>query len=222
MIAQNEAMQTWLEAITFQMCNMNYSEISSNLAGQLSFLKMACTKVSGVVSNDSMMIFGGRALTKTGMGRHIQHHYQTDRFDAILGGAEDVLGDLGVRQAYVFNLFLSRSVTNISPVAAYFTVSRRCLRTSDCSVLVSLLAPLIILDRLFLFVHRVNCASGMVVRLQPFLSIECVIYPTLSKDSIASMPFHITISLLPRVDLLSTNHHDPALCSQKPHDCMIM
>ncbi|QRW17607.1 acyl-CoA dehydrogenase [Rhizoctonia solani] len=43
--------------------------------------------------------FGGRAITKTGMGRMIEHYHRTVPFDSLLGGAEDVLGDLGVRQA---------------------------------------------------------------------------------------------------------------------------
>lgn len=33
------------------------------------------------------------------MGRHIEHYHRTVPFDALLGGAEDVLADLGVRQA---------------------------------------------------------------------------------------------------------------------------
>jgi len=45
------------------------------------------------------MIFGGRAITQTGMGKLIENYHRTSPFDAILAGAEDVLGDLGVRQA---------------------------------------------------------------------------------------------------------------------------
>jgi len=33
------------------------------------------------------------------MGRTIEMFHRTYKFDAILGGAEEVLGDLGVRQA---------------------------------------------------------------------------------------------------------------------------
>lgn len=99
MLAKCEAVQAWLEAVTFQMCNMNYAETNEHLAGQISFLKMQCTKNAGDIASDGVMIFGGRALTKTGMGRHVQGFHQTQKFDAILGGAEDVLGDLGVRQA---------------------------------------------------------------------------------------------------------------------------
>ncbi|KAG6834998.1 hypothetical protein H0H93_005701, partial [Arthromyces matolae] len=48
---------------------------------------------------DATQVFGGRALTMTGMGRLIENYHKTSGFDAILAGAEDVLGDLGVRQA---------------------------------------------------------------------------------------------------------------------------
>ncbi len=46
-----------------------------------------------------MQIFGGRGITQSGMGKFIEHYHRTIAFDALLGGAEDVLADLGVRQA---------------------------------------------------------------------------------------------------------------------------
>lgn len=67
-------------------------------------------------AEDATQIFGGRGITVGGMGKVIEnvrhlvffarhlHSYilqfhRTSPFDAILAGAEDVLGDLGVRQA---------------------------------------------------------------------------------------------------------------------------
>ena len=47
-------------------------------------------------------MFGGRGLTATGMGRVIEQFQRTYKFDAILGGAEEVMNDLGVRQAMKF------------------------------------------------------------------------------------------------------------------------
>ncbi|KAL7422285.1 hypothetical protein Q5752_002931 [Cryptotrichosporon argae] len=99
MIAKVEAMQAWLEAVTYQMCNMDYKQQSRHLAGQIAFLKMMCTRVAGEISDDAVQIFGGRGLTRTGMGRFVEQFQRTQKFDAILGGAEEVLGDLGVRQA---------------------------------------------------------------------------------------------------------------------------
>ncbi|TXT15703.1 hypothetical protein VHUM_00206 [Vanrija humicola] len=99
MLAKVEALQAWLESVTFQLCQMSYKEQSKYLAGQIAFLKMLCTRVSGEIADEAVQIFGGRGITKTGMGKFIEQHQRTQKFDAILGGAEEILGDLGVRQA---------------------------------------------------------------------------------------------------------------------------
>jgi len=99
MIARVEAVQNWLENVTYQMCKMNYAQQSEHLAGQIGFLKMYATRTAQETAADATQIFGGRAITRTGMGRHIEHYHRTIAFDSLLGGAEDVLGDLGVRQA---------------------------------------------------------------------------------------------------------------------------
>ncbi|KAJ8502008.1 hypothetical protein ONZ45_g11935 [Pleurotus djamor] len=60
---------------------------------------MYSTQSSQETASDAVQVFGGRGITRTGMGRFIEHYHRTVPFDAVLGGAEDVLGDLGVRQA---------------------------------------------------------------------------------------------------------------------------
>jgi len=102
MISRAEVLQTWLEHITFQMTRMTYKEMSKQLAGPISFLKMTCTQMAQETAKDAVQIYGGRAITQTGMGRFIEHYQRTITFDSLLGGAEDVLGDLGVRQAMRF------------------------------------------------------------------------------------------------------------------------
>lgn len=99
MIAKVESLQAFLENVTYQMCNMSYKEQANHLAGQVAFLKMLCTRVAGEISDEAVQIFGGRGITKTGMGKFVEMFQRTQKFDAILGGAEEVLGDLGVRQA---------------------------------------------------------------------------------------------------------------------------
>ncbi|KAF9519567.1 hypothetical protein BS47DRAFT_1370728 [Hydnum rufescens UP504] len=94
MIARVEAIQGWLENITYQMCHMNYNEQSNKLAGQIAFFKMYCTQTAQLTAEDATQV-----CPRTGMGRVIEHYHRTVPFDALLGGAEDVLGDLGVRQA---------------------------------------------------------------------------------------------------------------------------
>ncbi|TCD70183.1 hypothetical protein EIP91_004362, partial [Steccherinum ochraceum] len=85
--------------VTYQMNNMDYKTQSNLLAGPIGLLKMYITQSSQDTARDAVQIFGGRGITKTGMGRFIEHYHRTVTYDSILGGAEDVLGDLGVRQA---------------------------------------------------------------------------------------------------------------------------
>ncbi|KAJ7593030.1 peroxisomal acyl-CoA-dehydrogenase [Mycena floridula] len=99
MISRTESVQNWLENITYQMCNMSYKQQASKLAGQIAFLKSYSTSCAQDTARDAVQLFGGRGVTKTGMGKHIEHYHRTIAFDALLGGAEDVLADLGVRQA---------------------------------------------------------------------------------------------------------------------------
>ncbi|KAF5371821.1 hypothetical protein D9615_009551 [Tricholomella constricta] len=99
MIARVESTQNWLENLTYQMNNMSYKQQAAKLAGPIGLLKMHATRSAQETATDAVQIFGGRGITKTGMGQFIEHYHRTVPFDAILGGAEDVLGDLGVRQA---------------------------------------------------------------------------------------------------------------------------
>jgi ABC-type uncharacterized transport system auxiliary subunit len=49
--------------------------------------------------DQSCQIFGGRAITQTGMGRVVEQFQRSSKFAAILGGSEEIMADLGVRQA---------------------------------------------------------------------------------------------------------------------------
>jgi alkylation response protein AidB-like acyl-CoA dehydrogenase len=60
---------------------------------------MYVTRAAQESAAEAVQIFGGRAITKTGLGQTIENFHRAIPFDAVLGGAEDVLGDLGVRQA---------------------------------------------------------------------------------------------------------------------------
>src|SRR5258706_16123723 len=99
MIDQCEANQAWLENMTYQMSKMAYAQQSKHLAGPIGLLKMYATRSAHEIADEAVQVFGGCALTQSGMGRTIEMFHRTYKFDAILGGAEEVLGDLGVRQA---------------------------------------------------------------------------------------------------------------------------
>ncbi|GAA5922485.1 hypothetical protein JCM1841_004926 [Sporobolomyces salmonicolor] len=99
MFMKVEAAQAYLENITYQMCQMTYAQQADQLAGPIGLLKTFCTRCAGEIADDAVQIFGGRAITQGGMGGLIEMFQRTQKFDALLGGAEEVLADLGVRQA---------------------------------------------------------------------------------------------------------------------------
>ncbi|KHN96569.1 Acyl-CoA dehydrogenase/oxidase [Metarhizium album ARSEF 1941] len=100
MIALVEANHAWLETITYQMCHMPYEQQAQHLAGPIGLLKMSTTRAAHEIADEAVQIWGGRGLTQTGMGKHIEMFHRTYKFDAVLGGSEEILSDLGVRQVY--------------------------------------------------------------------------------------------------------------------------
>jgi len=99
MIQYSEATQAWLETITHQMNQMTYVQQSTQLGGPIGLLKSFCTRAAHEVADEGINIFGGRGLTQGGMGSVAEMFHRTYKFDAILGGTEEILADLGVRQA---------------------------------------------------------------------------------------------------------------------------
>ncbi|GAA5988773.1 hypothetical protein JCM5350_002933 [Sporobolomyces pararoseus] len=99
MIAKLDAGQSWLEQLTLQMCTMSYAEQAKHLAGPTALCKTFLSRSGGEISDDCVQIFGGRGITEGGLGSLINQHQKSYKFDSILGGSEEVLADLGVRQA---------------------------------------------------------------------------------------------------------------------------
>ena len=100
MISHVESNQSWLESIAYQMSHMSYAQQSKLLGGPIGLLKSHATRSAHEIADEAVNIFGGRGLTQSGMGRVVEMFHRTYKFDAILGGTEEILGDLGVRQAY--------------------------------------------------------------------------------------------------------------------------
>jgi len=99
MAAKIESCQHWVDNMTYQMTKMKYSEQAIKLAGPIALLKFMSTRVSTDVSDDACQILGGRGITKGGMGRVIEAHQRTFKYGSILGGSEEIMADLAVRQA---------------------------------------------------------------------------------------------------------------------------
>ncbi|THV01703.1 acyl-CoA dehydrogenase/oxidase C-terminal [Dendrothele bispora CBS 962.96] len=110
MVARVESAQGWLEAVSFQMDEFAKGRGDDKgleaLAGTIALLKAHVTRDAQATAADAAQIFGGRAFTRglgsaggKGLGRDIEHFHRTLLIDAIGGGAEDILADLGIRQA---------------------------------------------------------------------------------------------------------------------------
>lgn len=77
MCSAQESVSHWLENLTYQMNNMSYNEMSVKLAGPIALNKMQTTKVSAMIANEACQIFGGRGITRTGMGKICERFYRS-------------------------------------------------------------------------------------------------------------------------------------------------
>ncbi len=99
MAAEVESVHSMLEDVTFQMSCMTESEVNKYLAGPISLLKFKQTRAATKISDNACQIFGGRALTKSGMGKMVEKFQRSFKMQAILGGSEEILADFAIRQA---------------------------------------------------------------------------------------------------------------------------
>jgi alkylation response protein AidB-like acyl-CoA dehydrogenase len=99
MVAAVETCHSMIEDLTYQMCNMSVAQINKDLAGPIALLKYKQTRVATLVSDNACQIWGGRAITGTGMGYIIEKFQRSFKFQAILGGSEEIMADFAIRQA---------------------------------------------------------------------------------------------------------------------------
>jgi alkylation response protein AidB-like acyl-CoA dehydrogenase/predicted heme/steroid binding protein len=98
MSAAIEALDAWCESITYQMDKMSFMEQASKLAAPVALLKFHTTRTAVMVADNACQIFGGRAVTRTGMGKHIEAFQRSYKIPAIYGGSEEIMADLAVKQ----------------------------------------------------------------------------------------------------------------------------
>ena len=102
MIGAIESLEGYMEAMTFQMANMDPDVAMMALGGPTAILKYQSTRIMTLVVDQAVQIFGGRALTASRMGKNVEAAQRTYKFASILGGSEEIMADLGVRQALQF------------------------------------------------------------------------------------------------------------------------
>jgi len=99
MAAEVESVHSMLEDVTYQMKHSTPKEIDQYLAGTISLLKYKQTRVAQLCADNACQIFGGRALTRSGLGVLVEKFQRSQKMQAILGGSEEILADFAIRQA---------------------------------------------------------------------------------------------------------------------------
>ncbi|PVH95515.1 acyl-CoA dehydrogenase-like protein [Periconia macrospinosa] len=102
---QIESLQAWTEQIIYELENLSDADGARLLGGTTALLKVETGMVSKYVAEECLKIMGGSlGLTKTGQGSRIEAFYRSVPSLLVPGGSEDVLIDLGVREALKLHL----------------------------------------------------------------------------------------------------------------------
>jgi len=99
MARQVEASWAQLENITYQMNRMSYSDAVRTLGGPIALVKAQVTTTFEYCAREAAQIFGGLAYTRGGQGEKVERLYREVRGFAIPAGSEEIMLDLGIRQA---------------------------------------------------------------------------------------------------------------------------
>jgi len=88
-----------LEDLTYQFSRMPEPLQPYALGGHTALLKVQATKTFEFCAREAAQIFGGNSYTRGGQGEKVERLYREVRAYAIPGGSEEIMMDLGVRQA---------------------------------------------------------------------------------------------------------------------------
>ena len=99
MVRQIEASTAWLESIVYQSTLLSPQQATIQLGGQIALLKAQASVTMEYCAREASQILGGISYTKGGVGERVERIYRDVRSMAIPGGSEEIMLDLGVRQA---------------------------------------------------------------------------------------------------------------------------
>jgi len=94
-----ESVQTYVESVTYDMCNTKDGAHNQRLAGPIAMLKYQSTRSSWKIADDCVQILGGRGITRTGMGSKVEGFKNYVKYAAVYGGSEEIMADLAIKQA---------------------------------------------------------------------------------------------------------------------------
>merc|ERR1719426_146482 len=81
------------------MQTMTKMEATFKLGGPTALLKVQCTKVFEYCAREAAQIFGGLGYTRGGQGEKVERLSREVRAMAVPGGSEEIMLDLGIKQA---------------------------------------------------------------------------------------------------------------------------
>ena len=99
MVRQIDATHHQMENITYQMCTLPKDQSAKALAGITALAKVQSTKVFEYCAREAAQIFGGASYVRGGQGEKVERLYRDVRAYATPGGSEEIMMDLGIRQA---------------------------------------------------------------------------------------------------------------------------
>jgi len=94
-----ESVWTYLEAVTYDMCNTTGGALNPRMGGVIAMLKYHTTRSCWSIADDCVQIMGGRGITKTGMGAKVENFKNYAKYGAVYGGSEEIMADLAIKQA---------------------------------------------------------------------------------------------------------------------------
>lgn len=94
-----ESVHALMESVTYDMCNIEHGPHNDRLAGPIAMLKYKATRASWKIADECVQIFGGRGITRTGMGAKVEGFKNYVKYAAVYGGSEEILADLAIKQA---------------------------------------------------------------------------------------------------------------------------
>mmetsp|Transcript_73342 Transcript_73342/g.237198 ORF Transcript_73342/g.237198 Transcript_73342/m.237198 type:complete len:518 (-) Transcript_73342:83-1636(-) len=98
-VAALESVQSYNEALTYDMIKSKDGPVGQRLAGPIAMLKYQTTRTAWNVADDTVQILGGRGITRTGMGAKVEGLKNFAKYAAVYGGSEEIMADLAIKQA---------------------------------------------------------------------------------------------------------------------------
>lgn len=97
MFAGLEQATSMLYDVTYNM-NLVGTQ-SAEMGSRIALLKYSTTRMTHLVADNAVQIFGGRGVSNAGMGRVVETFSRSYKIPSVYGGSEEIMADLSVRQA---------------------------------------------------------------------------------------------------------------------------